>query len=275
MRSAKAQVANEYIYIIAVSVAILVGLLGTTAYYVESSSCSVVENSVQTFGYSVLGQASEVYAFAPPSQTHIKSNAPSQITSMQVASDTNDEGKVYYLKIHYQCHGDKTTEIKSDVPIGGEITDTMGKSNLVVTSSEVPTNPNMGSPCESTVSNLNPGEIYVCIQSTNAPATTSTPIVQVCGNDAIEGTEACDDGNTADCNPIPGCNRNCTRADGICGDGYVDCAETCDNGKQCENLITDCTNDPSICIPIGTGTCALRNGDGCSTTCQTEGMPIP
>ena len=60
----------------------------------------------------------------------------------------------------------------------------------------------------------------------------------VCGNSVVEGSEQCDGG--ANCNP------DCTRIP-TCGDGFVDAPETCDDG----NLI---------------------NGDGCSSTCQAEGV---
>ncbi|NUP05869.1 MAG: DUF4215 domain-containing protein [Polyangiaceae bacterium] len=60
----------------------------------------------------------------------------------------------------------------------------------------------------------------------------------VCGNGAVEGFEECDGGAT--------CNTDCTRIP-VCGDTFIDAPETCDDGNV---------------VP----------GDGCSATCQGEGV---
>ena len=54
-----------------------------------------------------------------------------------------------------------------------------------------------------------------------------------------------------------------------CGDGMTDTSvgEQCDDGKQCEDGITDCTNNTAVCAGIGGGTCAPRGTDCCSTAC--------
>jgi cysteine-rich repeat protein len=59
-----------------------------------------------------------------------------------------------------------------------------------------------------------------------------------CGNGLVEGFEECDGG--------PACDINCDRI-AVCGDGYIDAPETCDDF----NVI---------------------DGDGCSSTCQEEGL---
>jgi cysteine-rich repeat protein len=94
-----------------------------------------------------------------------------------------------------------------------------------------------------------------------------------CGDGARCGAEACDDGNTRDCD---GCSAACAAEVGFtCGDGVVDaaCGETCDPpgeicSAQCERL--------PVC---GDGTTAgseecddgnLAECDGCSATCTVE-----
>lgn len=54
-----------------------------------------------------------------------------------------------------------------------------------------------------------------------------------------------------------------------CGDGITDTniGEQCDDGKQCEDGLTDCTNNAAACAGIGGGTCAPRGTDCCSTAC--------
>ncbi len=58
----------------------------------------------------------------------------------------------------------------------------------------------------------------------------------------------------------------------ICGNDFVEPPEECDDGSQCEDLTTDCTDDALICAGIGGGTCAARDGDGCSATCLLEAV---
>jgi cysteine-rich repeat protein len=73
----------------------------------------------------------------------------------------------------------------------------------------------------------------------------------VCGDGKVEGTEACDDGNTLPndgCSPTCHFEPNCSSATGTCtskcGDGLV-VNEECDDGNT-------------------------TNGDGCSSTCTVE-----
>ncbi len=82
------------------------------------------------------------------------------------------------------------------------------------------------------------------------------PSSSVCGNGVVEGNEECDEGNQNGqvCTPNYGssciyCKSNCTNGSvfgGSCGDGVVNGNEECDDGNT-------------------------ANGDGCSSTCQTEG----
>ena len=60
----------------------------------------------------------------------------------------------------------------------------------------------------------------------------------VCGNGVVQGFEECDGG--------PTCDANCARIP-VCGDGFVDAPETCDDSNT-------------------------TAGDGCSSTCQVEGV---
>lgn len=78
------------------------------------------------------------------------------------------------------------------------------------------------------------------ISGTTPPAT--------CGNSALEGLEACDDGNTS---AGDGCRADCTGLE-LCGDLLVDSAigETCDDGNT-----------------VG--------GDGCPADCGVPTAPVP
>jgi cysteine-rich repeat protein len=63
----------------------------------------------------------------------------------------------------------------------------------------------------------------------------------VCGNNTVEGSEQCDDGNTTN---TDSCKNNCTL--NVCGDGVLHTGvEQCDDGNT-------------------------ASGDGCSASCQTE-----
>jgi MYXO-CTERM domain-containing protein len=64
----------------------------------------------------------------------------------------------------------------------------------------------------------------------------------ICGNDAIENPEVCDDGNTDSCD---GCHGDCSAAETGCGDGFVCGDEECDDGNE-------------------------SGGDGCSALCILE-----
>ena len=66
-----------------------------------------------------------------------------------------------------------------------------------------------------------------------------------CGNGAVDGGEACDDGNVDACD---GCSPTCTvEIPNVCGDGILNdlCGEQCDDGDQ-------------------------QNGDGCNDACKIE-----
>ncbi|OGJ82556.1 hypothetical protein A3J91_02395 [Candidatus Peribacteria bacterium RIFOXYC2_FULL_58_10] len=122
---------------------------------------------------------------------------------------------------------------------------------------------------------------------------------QVCGNGAIEGSEACDDGDT---DAGDGCSATCTVESGyacigepsvctlMCGDGDVDAGETCDDGNVsagdgCSAACAvetgySCAGEPSVCtvtcgdgVITGSEACDDDNvtaGDGCSATCTLE-----
>ncbi|MGO9287978.1 MAG: DUF4215 domain-containing protein, partial [Polyangia bacterium] len=102
--------------------------------------------------------------------------------------------------------------------------------------------PNMAQACSSTCK-WNPG--WAC---------SGTPLSchqTVCGDGKVEGTEACDDGNTLPndgCSPTchfePTCSVSTGTCTSKCGDGLV-VGEACDDGNT-------------------------TNGDGCSSTCTVE-----
>lgn len=120
--------------------------------------------------------------------------------------------------------------------------------------------------------------------TSQGPAQTYCVFVEdpVCGNNAVEQGEACDDGNT---DSGDGCSDICqVEAAGIasvCGDGTVGSGEACDDGN------TDSADGCSATCQIETGlentcgnnsvdtdeTCDDGNtdsGDGCSDICQIE-----
>ncbi len=131
-----------------------------------------------------------------------------------------------------------------------------------------------------------------------------------CGDGVVDPNEECDDGNTIDGD---GCQGDCTLP--FCGDGIVDMEEQCDDGPynsdtepdacrttcvlhSCEDGVVDtgeecdhggesatCDSDCTF-VECGDGTvntttgeeCDDGNrddGDGCSSTCQTEPGVIP
>ena len=70
-------------------------------------------------------------------------------------------------------------------------------------------------------------------------------VPSVCSNGAVEGAEACDDGNTDNCD---GCDANCTVTG--CGNGITACGEACDDGNLTggDGCEADCTLTPGCGI---------------------------
>jgi cysteine-rich repeat protein len=157
-----------------------------------------------------------------------------------------------------------------------------------------------------TVSNAGTAGNGACPNSTDTVQVTCSPQPgALCGNNAVESGESCDDGNTAS---NDGCSATCALescGDGIkqtseacddgntvsndgcsaacavekCGDGVKQTGEACDDGNTvahdgCEN---NCTLTPSASCGDGFldagETCDDKNtanNDGCSSTCQIE-----
>ncbi|MEI8254254.1 MAG: DVUA0089 family protein [Deltaproteobacteria bacterium] len=151
---------------------------------------------------------------------------------------------------------------------------------------------------------LAPGTYYVSIRAYSATAVIAqynarVTAIATCGNGAREGTETCDDGNTAGGD---GCATNCTTETGYlcsgtpsvcslaCGNGTLETGETCDDGNRtagdgcsavcATELGYTCVGTPSVCgagcgdgVRAGTEACDDGNtasGDGCSTACAVE-----
>jgi cysteine-rich repeat protein len=74
------------------------------------------------------------------------------------------------------------------------------------------------------------------------PTTTTTTTLPTgpCGNGTLDQGEACDDGNSVDCD---GCDSNCTLS-GTCGNGITCAPEQCDGGPDCT---ADCESTASTC----------------------------
>lgn len=78
--------------------------------------------------------------------------------------------------------------------------------------------------------------------------TISETVPPVCGNNSTDVGEACDDGNTENCD---GCRADCLAQETGCGDGFTCGGEACDDHNT-------------------------TNGDGCSASCLVEGVePLP
>jgi cysteine-rich repeat protein len=123
---------------------------------------------------------------------------------------------------------------------------------------------------------------------------------QNCGDGALQGTEACDDGNATNGDGCSGvCTVetafNCTGEPSVCtttcGDGVHGGPEACDDGNVadgdgCSSTCSiepgyGCTGQPSVCVPMvcgdavitGSETCDdgnVADGDGCSSACDVE-----
>jgi cysteine-rich repeat protein len=92
----------------------------------------------------------------------------------------------------------------------------------------------------------------------------------VCGNDAVEGTEECDDGNLIEAD---GCTSACT----ICGNNVVAGPEVCDDGNLISGDGCDANCTPTACgngIVAGSETCDdgnTINADNCPSDCIIDG----
>jgi cysteine-rich repeat protein len=96
----------------------------------------------------------------------------------------------------------------------------------------------------------------------------------VCGNEVVEGSEACDDGNNVDGD---GCEADCTLTPSVCGNDIVEAGEACDDGNTEDG--DECSADCLTATPTqvcGNGTteapeaCDDGNqieGDGCENDC--------
>jgi MYXO-CTERM domain-containing protein len=98
---------------------------------------------------------------------------------------------------------------------------------------------------------------------------------EVCGNGSTGGGEACDDGNTDDCD---GCHGDCSAVETGCGDGFECGAEACDDGNlvNCDGCRGDCTAEETGCgdgFICGAEACDdsnTDNCDGCRSNCLAE-----
>lgn len=111
--------------------------------------------------------------------------------------------------------------------------------------------------------------------STDSSSGNDTSSTSVCGNGVVESGEACDDGNTEDCDG--GCLGNCSATVVLtgCGDGVVCDSEVCDDGA--DNGTGACIADCSAIQVCGdntvNGTEACDDGDtvdgnGCVGDCS-------
>ena len=90
--------------------------------------------------------------------------------------------------------------------------------------------------------------------------------VHILPGGAAAAPEGCDDGNVDDGD---GCSADCGSLE-TCGDAVKNDDEICDDGSTCQNGMA-CTQDAD-CFGIGDGSCAPRNGEGCSADCLSLGQ---
>lgn len=95
----------------------------------------------------------------------------------------------------------------------------------------------------------------------------------VCGNNNLEPGEVCDDGNTNDCDPYPGCSAQCNRLQ-FCGNGgSPECGEQCDDGNG-DNR-DNCKNNCQLAF-CGDGVCGWnRSPPENSNSCPLDCPPNP
>lgn len=114
------------------------------------------------------------------------------------------------------------------------------------------------------------------------PSPPPPPPPVVCGDGATEGGEVCDDGNTTNCNPYPGCSADCLNRE-QCGDGDVECSEECDgadlDGETCISqgftggtlsCSGGCTFDTSACTGSGNNPPVAVN----DSAAATDNVPV-
>jgi cysteine-rich repeat protein len=81
-----------------------------------------------------------------------------------------------------------------------------------------------------------------------------------CGNGALDGGEACDDGNHV---AGDGCSPGCQDEDGqpTCGNGVLEAGEVCDDGNVAEH--DGCSPACQVEFVCGDGACDTMNGESC------------
>jgi len=98
----------------------------------------------------------------------------------------------------------------------------------------------------------------------------------VCGDGVVEGSEACDDGNTINGD---GCSSVCTVEGTQCGNGIIEAGEECDDANTVDG--DGCSSVCSLEVAPGCGNGVVEIGegcddgntvacDGCSATCSME-----
>jgi len=102
-------------------------------------------------------------------------------------------------------------------------------------------------------------------------------IPATCGNGDPDVGEACDDGNTQDCD---GCRGDCSAVETGCGDGFACGDEECDDGGASDVCDGDCTlalcgdNTYNLLADEQCDDGNLQNFDGCNSNCNIEGTCI-
>ncbi len=150
------------------------------------------------------------------------------------------------------------------------------------------------------------GEVLVIVASTYGTTATGAYTLDIltirpqeCGDGFVDGSEACDDGNTVDNDGCTACvidvgyacptaGQDCHQI--ACGDGFLDGSEACDDGNTVDDDgCTACVIDDGYACPTGDQPCHQIScgdgfvdppescddgnqvdGDGCSASCVLE-----
>ena len=122
----RAQIAMEYVLIIALGLMIILPAVFLFRNYAFESNENLVQNRLYEIGNLIMGKARKMYYYGPPSKTTLNFEMPPQVDSMflLVYLDPADQSKnEYYLGFIFA--GSKEVLIDSEVPLNATETDTV------------------------------------------------------------------------------------------------------------------------------------------------------
>ena len=168
--------------------------------------------------------------------------------------------------------GTSVTQGATDSASSGTTGETNDPSNTTPPTSESTPTTTTDEPTGGTISGTG-NESGSDTTAATEPATDTGMVNPECGNNVVEGTEQCDDGNQVDGD---GCEANCVNT-AVCGNGTVEVGEVCDDGNTDDGDMcsADCLTE-TVDAECGNGKqegdeqCDDGNqdaGDGCEADC--------